>query len=177
MNMLSDKIRTFWAAGPLGGRRGAVLTSAALALLAAIVAFGPAVHLHAPRLELLAAQPLKVQVHLAAALLAFGLGLVLFVARKGSLPHRTLGWIWVVFMATVAGSSLFITGLNGHAYSPIHLLSGWTLVALPIAVIAARRHKVQQHRHFMTGLFLGGMVIAGAFTFFPGRLMWRMLLG
>jgi uncharacterized membrane protein len=29
----------------------------------------------------------------------------------------------------------------------------------------------------MTGMFLGGMVIAGAFTFFPGRLMWRVIMG
>jgi uncharacterized membrane protein len=29
----------------------------------------------------------------------------------------------------------------------------------------------------MTGNFLGGLIIAGAFTFAPGRLMWRVFFG
>ena len=36
--------------------------------------------------------------------------------------------VWVLLMGTVAGSSLFLTGLNGTHYSYIHLLSGWTLI-------------------------------------------------
>ena len=146
-------------------------------VVAAMMGLPNAIGLHAPRLDLLAQQPLKVQIHIAAALLAFSLGLVLFAAPKGTLPHRTLGWIWVVFMTTVAASSLFMTGLNGDAYSWIHMLSGYVLISLPAGVIAARRHKVLVHQRTMTGLFLGGMVIAGAFTFFPGRLMWRVIMG
>jgi uncharacterized membrane protein len=146
-------------------------------VVAALMGLPNAIGLHAPRLDLLAQQPLKVQIHIAAALLAFCLGLVLFAAPKGTLPHRTLGWIWVVFMSTVAASSLFMTGLNGDAYSWIHMLSGYVLISLPAGVIAARRHKVLVHQRTMTGLFLGGMVIAGAFTFFPGRLMWRVIMG
>jgi uncharacterized membrane protein len=146
-------------------------------VVAALIGPPNAIGLHAPRLDLLAQQPLKVQIHIAAALLAFSLGLVLFAAPKGTLPHRTLGWIWVVFMTTVAASSLFMTGLNGDAYSWIHMLSGYVLISLPAGVIAARRHKVLVHQRTMTGLFLGGMVIAGAFTFFPGRLMWRVIMG
>ena len=146
-------------------------------IVAALIGLPNAIGLHAPRLDLLAQQPLKVQIHIAAALLAFSLGLVLFAAPKGTLPHRTLGWIWVVFMTTVAASSLFMTGLNGDAYSWIHMLSGYVLISLPAGVIAARRHKVLVHHRAMTGLFLGGMVIAGAFTFLPGRLMWRVIMG
>ena len=146
-------------------------------VVAAMIGLPNAIGLHAPRLDLLAQQPLKVQIHIAAALLAFSLGLVLFAAPKGTLPHRTLGWIWVVFMTTVAASSLFMTGLNGDAYSWIHMLSGYVLISLPAGVIAARRHKVLVHQRTMTGLFLGGMVIAGAFTFLPGRLMWRVIMG
>lgn len=145
--------------------------------LGVLLALGPPIHLHVPRWSLLAVQPSKVIVHLLAALVAFLLGLVLFTNRKGTLPHRTLGWVWVGLMGLVAGTSLFMTGLNGTHYSPIHLLSGWTLISLPIAVTAARRHKVIVHQRFMTGLFLGGMVLAGAFTFFPGRLLWRVFLG
>jgi len=38
----------------------------------------------------------------------------------------------------------------------------------------ARTHRVRPHRHMMTGLVGGGLFIAGAFTFVPGRLMWRV---
>ncbi len=144
---------------------------------AALIGLPNAIGLHAPQLDLLAQQPLKVQIHVAAALLAFSLGLVLFAAPKGTLPHRTLGWIWVTFMVAVAGSSLFMTGLNGDRYSWIHLLSGYTLITLPLAVFAARRHRVLVHQRAMTAMYLGGMVIAGAFNFVPGRLMWRVVMG
>jgi uncharacterized membrane protein len=144
---------------------------------AVLIGLPQSIGLHRPRLDLLAAQPLKIQIHVGAALLAFCLGLVLFAAPKGTLPHRTLGWIWVIFMTTVAVSSLFITSLNGNAYSWIHMLSGYVLITLPAGVIAARRHRVLMHQRAMTGMFLGGMVIAGAFTFFPGRLMWRVIMG
>ena len=30
---------------------------------------------------------------------AFALGIVQFAAPKGTLPHRTIGWIWVLLMA------------------------------------------------------------------------------
>lgn len=29
----------------------------------------------------------------------------------------------------------------------------------------------------MTGLFVGGLLIAGLFTFAPGRLMWQVVFG
>ncbi len=157
-----------------------VLSLGLLALFvvaAGLIGLPQSIGLHRPRLDLLAAQPLKVQVHIGAALLAFCLGLVLFAAPKGTLPHRSLGWIWVTFMVVVAGSSLLMTGLNGDHYSWIHLLSGYTLLTLPLGVFAARRHRVVQHQRTMTAMFLGGMVIAGAFTFLPGRLMWRVIMG
>jgi uncharacterized membrane protein len=65
---------------------------------------------------------------------------------------------------------------HGHL-SFIHLLSGWTIIALPLAVSFARRHKVRMHARFMTGLFTGGLILAGLFAFFPGRLMWQVVFG
>ena len=76
-----------------------------------------------------------------------------------------------------AASSLFITGLNGDSYSLIHLLTGWTLIALPMALVAIRQKKVIMHKRMMTGLFVGGLVVAGAFTFIPGRMMWAVFFG
>ncbi|MDA9398409.1 hypothetical protein [Bradyrhizobium sp. CCBAU 45389] len=58
----------------------------------------------APLLEAAPAIPL----HAFAAMGAFVLGLVQFSAPKGTLPHRTIGWIWVVLMVVVAASSFWI---------------------------------------------------------------------
>ena len=134
-------------------------------------------HPHAPDLALLRRQPPVVLAHLATALFAFGLGTVMMVAPKGTLPHRTLGWIWVALMMTVAGSSLFIHGINKNGFSAIHILSAWVLFIVPVAVFSARRHNVRMHRRAMMGTFYLGLIIAGAFTFMPGRLMWNLFLG
>jgi uncharacterized membrane protein len=62
-------------------------------------------------------------------------------------------------------------------WSPIHLLSIYVLIMVPLAVLAARRHVVERHRRHMLGLFLGALVIAGAFTFWPGRIMHAVVFG
>lgn len=118
-----------------------------------------------------------VQIHLAAAVASFALGVVIMNSRKGRTFHRIAGWTYVIFMLAVAISSLFIVQLNHGHWSFIHLFSALTLIGAPMGVIAARRHDVKSHRGTMTGLFYGGMVIAGAFTFVPGRLMFQVFFG
>jgi len=130
-----------------------------------------------PNLSLVNEMSPVVRVHLAAAIVAFGLGVVMLSSRKGASFHRKAGWIWAGVMAIVAGSSFFITEVTPGRWWFIHLLSGWTAISLPIALIAARRHSVKTHKRFMTGMFFGGLVIAGAFTFLPGRLMYQMFFG
>lgn len=126
---------------------------------------------------LLNAEPL-IQVHAFAAMAAFGLGLVQFSAPKGTLPHRTLGWIWVALMVVVSLSSFGIHGIRlWGPFSPIHLITIFTLVMLPIGVMYARRHRVRGHRITMISIFVGALVIAGAFTFIPGRLMYQVAVG
>ena len=143
------------------------------ALRAAAAGSGP----HLPRLELLAVASPAIQLHVAGVLAALTVGAVLLSGVKGTRVHRTLGWGWVAAMATVAVSSLFIRQINAGGFSLLHLFSGWTLVALPIGVVAARRHKVRMHGRMMTGLFTGGLIVAGVVAFMPGRLMWRMFFG
>jgi uncharacterized membrane protein len=41
----------------------------------------------------------------------------------------------------------------------------------------AHRHNVAQHRRAMIGIFVGALVIAGAFTFLPGRIMHAVAFG
>jgi uncharacterized membrane protein len=132
---------------------------------------------HAPDWGLLARQPWVIQVHIAAAVAALLLGTVQLVGIKGTRIHRLIGWSWVVAMFTVAVSSFFIRQINPGAFSWIHLLSGWTLIALPMALFAIRRGRVVSHASGMTWTFIGGLIVAGAFTFLPGRLMWEVFFG
>ena len=120
---------------------------------------------------------MQIKIHVAGALTAFFVGLVLLLAPKGFRFHKTLGWTWIAAMGVTAISSFFITGIFQDAYSPIHALSAWTLIGLPFGVAAIRRRDVQKHRRTLTGMFVGGMAIAGLFTFLPGRLMWSMFVG
>ena len=126
---------------------------------------------------LLDASP-AIQAHAFAAMSAFALGIVQLSAPKGTLPHRTIGWIWVALMVVVGVSSFFIHGMRLFGlWSPIHLLSIFTLVALPLAVLAAHRHAVDRHRRAMISIFVGGLVVAGLLTFLPGRIMHAVAFG
>lgn len=126
---------------------------------------------HAPDWALFAALSPQIKIHIIAAVAAFVLGIVILALPKGRGLHKALGWSWVAAMTATALSSLFITGLNGGFYSFIHLLSGWTLIALPMGIFAIRNRNVTAHRRRMTGIFVGGLLIAGALTFIPGRFM------
>ena len=126
---------------------------------------------------LLNAEP-AIQLHAFTAMAAFALGAVQLSAPKGTLPHRTAGWIWVALMVIVAVSSFFIHDLRmWDAWSPIHLLSVFTLAMLPLAVMHARRHRVDRYRRAMIAIFVGALVIAGLFTLAPGRIMHAVVLG
>jgi uncharacterized membrane protein len=126
---------------------------------------------------LLSASPV-IQAHAFAAMVAFALGVVQLAAPKGTIPHRTVGWIWVVLMALVAISSFWIHDIRMIGpFSPIHLLSIFTLAMLVRAVMHARQHRVDGHRKAMTTIFIGALVIAGLFTFLPGRIMHAVAFG
>jgi uncharacterized membrane protein len=119
-----------------------------------------------------------IQLHAFAALTAFALGIVQLSAPKGTIPHRAIGWIWVVLMLAVSISAFWIHQIRlWGPWSPIHLLAIFTLIMLPIAVLHARRHRIAQHRLAMISIFFGALVIAGAFTLFPGRIMHAVVFG
>ena len=119
-----------------------------------------------------------IRLHAFAAMTAFALGVVQLGAPKGTIPHRTIGWVWVILMLAVSVSAFWIHTIQlWGPWSPIHLLAVFTLAMLPIAVLHARRHRVHQHRIAMRSLFFGALVIAGLFTLFPGRIMHTVVIG
>ncbi|HYF54352.1 MAG TPA: DUF2306 domain-containing protein [Salinarimonas sp.] len=126
---------------------------------------------------LLSASP-AIQLHATAATAAFFVGLAVLARRKGGAAHRRLGRTWVALMAATAISSFGISGpRTPGGWSPIHLLSLATLAVLAYAVAMARRGNMRAHRIAMISLFAGALVITGAFTLMPGRIMHAVLLG
>ena len=123
-------------------------------------------------LEPLLAAPPAIQVHATAACAAFVLGLAQLALPKGVTLHRIMGWSWVAIMVVVAVSSFWIREIKVWGdWSPIHLLSIFALIMLPLGVAYARRHVVRGHKITMISIFAGALVIAGIFTFVPGRIM------
>ena len=121
---------------------------------------------------------LVIQIHVLLALCAVVLTATLFSLRKGSPLHRVLGWCWVGVMGGVALSSFWIGEFRWIGpFGPIHILSLYTLVNLVLGVHAARSHDVALHRRIMRSLVFGALIIAGAFTFLPGRLMFAVVSG
>jgi uncharacterized membrane protein len=118
------------------------------------------------------------QLHAYAALSAFALGVVQLARVKGTTQHRALGYTWVGLMLIVAISSFWIHDLRVWGpWSPIHLLSIFTLAMLPLGVYYARRHNVVGHKSTMISIFAGALIIAGVFTLAPGRIMYRVVFG
>lgn len=126
----------------------------------------------------LANAPLILQIHLALASVVIILTSVIFSLPKGSPLHRKLGWAWVVVMAGIALSSFGIHTIRWIGpFSPIHLLSILVLHSLWYGVTAARNGRVADHQRTMKSMVLYGLVITGALTFLPGRLMYQVVSG
>jgi uncharacterized membrane protein len=137
----------------------------------------PALALAMSLAPLLNASP-AIQLHAFTAMGAFALAAVQLLAPKGTIPHRTFGWLWVILMMTVAISSMFIHTIRSFGpFSAIHLLSVGAMVTTPLAAYSARRHDVRRHKKRMIFLFVFALVVAGYFTFIPGRIMHAVLFG
>jgi uncharacterized membrane protein len=114
--------------------------------------------------------------HLASVLLALPLGVSQLLLPKGTFRHRTVGYIWIVLMVFTAIVSFSIHTINPHGFSPIHLFSILTLIFAPLIVFFARTGRVERHRSAVLGIMVGGLAIAGLFTFLPGRALGQLAL-
>jgi uncharacterized membrane protein len=122
--------------------------------------------------------PTAIQIHAFAAMSAFIIGHVQLYRTKGTPSHRATGYVWVTIMVVVAASGFWIHEIRlWGPWSPIHLLSIFTLVMLPVGVWYARRHVIVGHQWTMISIFAGALVIAGIFTFVPGRIMHAVVFG
>ena len=120
-------------------------------------------------LESFFAAPWHIQLHAISAIGALVLGVVQLTAPKGTIPHRTLGYIWVGLMASTAVTAIFIR--TGGSFSWIHIFVPIVLISIVDLSWRARKGLTGKHQRTALTLFFGALLIPGAFSFMPGRLM------
>lgn len=131
---------------------------------------------------LLNLQPLQessfaIQLHVGFAIISFFVGIMIFWRRKGNTSHKRWGKFWVLTMAGTALTSFFINEIRlVGLFSPIHLISIFTLISLYMAIKYVLAGKIAEHQRVMKRVFVGGMLIAGGLTFLPGRIMHQVTI-
>ncbi len=121
---------------------------------------------------------LPVKIHLVTVIPAFFIGTwLIFFSAKGARLHRALGATYLVLMVTTAITTIFVRVLNPGHLSWIHLFIPMTLIGVASSILALRRHDIAGHKRAMIALYIGALLIAGAFTFVPGRLMYTVFFG
>ena len=106
------------------------------------------------------------------ALLAVVIGGVQLMSAKGIPQHKVLGYIWVSLMMYLSISSFFISEIRlWGAYSPIHLLSAWTVLTLCTGVYFARADNIKAHQLNMQLFYDLALILTGLFTLLPKRVM------
>ena len=157
-----------------------VVVGGAAVFLLALAGIGNALLSHARMPAIL--QNTAVVLHLITVMLALPLGLSQLVLPKGTMRHRTVGYIWCALMTVTALVSFAVhTLLPSWPFSPIHLLSALTLVTIPGIIYFARTGQVGRHQRSVLFLMVGGLVVAGFFTLIParalGQLVFRLFAG
>lgn len=117
-----------------------------------------------------------IQVHATSAILALLIGTLMLFWRKGTPLHKALGRVWIALMLGVSLSSFLISEIRLLGpYSPIHILSLFTLFGLWGGWHAIRAGDVRSHRLTMISVYGGGLIGAGLFTLLPGRIMHQVV--
>lgn len=128
--------------------------------------------------EPLLTAPAEIQFHAVSAIVALALGPVAIFRRRRDRLHKTLGYIWVLAMGVVIGSSFMIFEIRLIGpFSPIHLLSVFAAYNLYRGVRAAITGDISRHHKTMRGLYFWALGLAGLFTLMPGRIMGATLFG
>jgi uncharacterized membrane protein len=122
--------------------------------------------------------PIAIQIHAFAATAAMLLGAVILFRRKGTPLHKLMGRVWVGLMLVVATSAIFINEIRlVGPFSPIHIFVVMTYYGIWEGIREIRRGNVQAHQASMKSLYLGALLLTGAFTLLPGRRMHAVLFG
>ena len=129
-------------------------------------------------MSILFAQAQPIPLHAVAAMAAIILGGVQFYMKKGGILHKLIGRTWIGLMVVVSVSSFFIHKIElWGTYSPIHLLSVWTIFSLGLAIYYVRVGNIKRHKQVMIALYGFALLLTGLFTLMPGRVMHQIVFG
>ncbi|WP_178984610.1 DUF2306 domain-containing protein [Winogradskyella helgolandensis] len=119
--------------------------------------------------------------HLYTVLPCVFIGAYLLIVKKGTKTHKFLGRIYMILMLFTATVTLFMPAAVGgrflNHFGWIHLFSVLTFWTVPTAYIAIKKGNVKAHKRKMILLYFGAIIIAGAFTFTPGRYLHSVFFG
>ena len=125
-----------------------------------------------------------IYIHAFFALTAVPLGLYIFLTKKGTAKHILFGRIWISWLLTISLTAIFIQEIAPGEYSLIHLLIPLTIGSLIYSIWSIRKYKKtillkykRAHMSSMTSVYVGALILAGAFTLMPGRLFYEILFG
>jgi len=116
--------------------------------------------------------------HLATVVPCFLIGTVLLIIKKGTPIHKQMGRVYMVLMLITAAITLFMPAQVGPQFLGhfgwIHGFSFLAIYTVPTAYLAIKRGDVKSHQRKMVLLYFGAIIIAGGFTFFPGRYLYEL---
>ena len=119
--------------------------------------------------------------HLITVVPCFFIGAMLLLIRKGTNIHKGFGRVYMVLMLITAIVTLFMPAEVGprlfNHFGWIHSFSFLTLYTVPTAYTAIRKGNVRSHKRKMILLYIGAIIIAGGFTFSPGRYLHQVFFG
>jgi len=116
-------------------------------------------------------------IHLAAAMLALGLGSLMWLRPKGTKSHKMIGRIFMILMIVTAISAISIREINRGQFSWIHIFVPLTLVGVAQALWAIKNRNIKAHIGHVRNLFFFALLIPGFFSFMPGRRLFAVFFG
>ena len=127
---------------------------------------------------------LTIYIHAFFALIAVPVGLYIFLTKKGTSAHKFVGRFWVAVLMIVSVTAIFIQEIIPGQFSLIHLLIPWTIASLIYSIWSIRKFKETKltkhkygHMFSMIGVYIGALIVAGAFTLMPGRFFHTIFFG
>ncbi|MEP2669409.1 MAG: DUF2306 domain-containing protein [Cyclobacteriaceae bacterium] len=116
--------------------------------------------------------------HLATVVPCFIIGTALLIVKKGTPNHKWMGKVYMLLMMVTAVITLFMPAQVGPQFFGhfgwIHGFSFLAIYTVPTAYLAIKRGDVKSHQRKMILLYFGAIIIAGGFTFFPGRYLYEL---
>ena len=119
--------------------------------------------------------------HLITVVPCFFIGGMLLMIKKGTKIHKGFGRVYMVLMMFTAMVTLFMPAEVGPTlfdhFGWIHSFSFLTIYTVPTAYTAIKKGNVKSHKRKMILLYIGAIIIAGGFTFSPGRYLHEVFFG